>query len=177
MTARQRAEAMYDELINAHCTKDERKHVFVQIAKRQIESAEERGTQSADPSQWQEENAILRRLLEAEAAKVRKLANHFHLSEMDVAADPIPDRCEWADLGELTDEVLRERLRSRAAIYECMAASIRLYQNGCLLQSDGYADLQILIDLIRQMELRVQQEVERLEQAEDHPVAEGQVVS
>lgn len=108
-------------------------------------------TEWADAGQWQEENEILCRLLDSEMAKVTKLMKHFNLSEMDIAADPIPDRCEWADLGELTGEALRERLKARAHRWRMSAGLLVKYIHDgagyCLPELD--ADIQMLIDLIR----------------------------
>lgn len=57
-------------------------------------------------SEWEEENTILSRLLDNETAKVGKLMKHFNLSEIDIAADPIPSPSEWAVDKELIAEMI-----------------------------------------------------------------------
>lgn len=120
-------------------------------------------TESADPSQNLDRADYI--------TQTDSLVSRLEAMEKRLALAP----SEWADLGELTGQALRERLQSRAMCWGRAARKLE-YEEGISTSPDDMKDFSLLINMICAMEQRVTAEVERLE-AEDHPIAEGTIVS
>lgn len=111
--------------------------------------AEERGRQSAED---QAEHLLGRPVLE--------VASDLFEQECIEANKPAPP-CEWADLAGLEGRELRERLRSRAAVFKGLAIGLeRAIETGPFPITN--TDIQIVVDLIYAKELAVTREFERL---------------
>lgn len=76
--------------------------------------------------------------------------------------DAVPT--EWADLSGLEGRELRDRLNARAFTWGGSSKRLECLRDQAILSSDR-DDLQILIDLIRDKELAVTQEAERMWEA------------